>query len=162
MTTSDILISILIALIVNLATPLIRRWLVSWFTQFKVKAGATGVRILNTRLRQLESSLTWYESKSDLRELLKWLLPKVFEQIVFLWLLLLLPYFMEVASGFWEIPEAIARGGLYGVVGLCTRYFVSFLVIMAMAQKAVFFSETKDVLTKQINKVNEKLGATNS
>lgn len=159
MSVADIVISIIIALAVNLATPLVRRWLVSGFTRFKVRARSAGFSVLNTRLRQLEDNLSWYRENSEPKQLLKWLFPRLFEQIVFLWVLVLLPYFIVVVSGIWDIPEAVSKGGLYGIVGLCSRYFVSFFVVGSMAHKALFFAdETEEKLHKQINEIKARLG----
>ncbi|MGL5484689.1 MAG: hypothetical protein ACRDC6_00155 [Shewanella sp.] len=158
----DIAISVLIAIVVNLATPHIRSVLISGITKFKVKAGSTGVNVFHKRLRQLEESLDWYRSKNDTRELLKWVFPRVFEQIIFLWVLVLLPYFFDIASGFWQIPDYVFKGSLYGIVGLCTRYFISFFVIVSMAEKSLYHAKSNEEnILKQINDIKLKLGLEN-
>jgi hypothetical protein len=161
MSTLDIIISIFIALIVNLATPLIRRWLISGITGFNTKIGMANSRLYEKRIIQLEESLAWYKVKSDLRKLLEWILPHVFINITFLWFLVLLPYFIEIAEQVWIIPETVSKGAMYGLIGLGTRYFFSFAIVATMAQKSLSFEETEIKINKQISTLNQRLSDKN-
>jgi hypothetical protein len=161
MSASDILISIAIALAVNLATPLIRRSLVSSATNINAKLESASVKVLKKRKSQLEESLRWYKEKSEPSKILEWLLPHVFIQIIFLWFIVLLPYILNLTSGFWDIPVAVSKGGMYGLAGLGTRYFFSFIIIATMAQKSLSFQETEKTINKQLHEINQKLDNNN-
>jgi hypothetical protein len=153
MTTQDIVISVIVALLVNLATPLIQHWLAYLITSIKVKISHGSKKLLLKRKSQLEEELAWHLKMQNTKKLLEWLLPHVFYQIAFLWLLVLSPYIFDIIEPYLGYDGVLTKGVLYGFVGLGTRYFFSFLIIANTAQKSLSFEKTEKLINTNIEQI---------
>jgi hypothetical protein len=159
MTTQDIIISALVALAVNLATPLTRGWIISFATGIRAKASMVSTKVLTRRRSQLQDDLKWYAEMQDVRKFIGWLFPHGFSQIIFLWVLVLFPYIINIISpiiGDYH-TEALSKGGLYGLIGIGTRYFFSFCIVAAIAQKSISFADTEKSIKSQLKTLDSML-----
>lgn len=160
-TYQDYWIAAFIALVVNLATPIIRRWLIACFTSvgtwLKSLGRKSGKKIYQTRIDQLEEELELYGSIKAPGNFLKWLLPSIYRQILFLWLLVLLPHILDILIPIFGLNEIAVRTGFYALVGMGARYFSSFLIVVNIAQKAVRYEATKSEIDQRIEKLKYRI-----
>lgn len=148
----DITISIVVALIVNLMTPMIRDFLLSRYFSLRVKIIGKSNSILLKQKVYLEKSLAWHEERSDSKNLLKWLLPHLFNQLVmFFFIAFSIPLIIN-------FPQNVVGEWLtIGIFILALRQIFLFILLGAITQDILFSEETRERINKQITDINTSI-----
>ncbi|AMG12240.1 hypothetical protein ACVV7M_004283 [Vibrio vulnificus] len=157
MTTSDIVISIAIGFTVNLITPMIRNWLVAVYSNVRVQIKGTSKSFLTSQLRRLQDNLSWYEEKTASDALLKWLLPHLFTQLVWLCFVVIATVSSDVFRSNPELPSTFTEWFDIGILIMAIRQAIMFILLGGEVQKVLSIDETRSRICKQIKDIESEL-----
>ena len=157
MTTSDIVISILIGFAVNLITPMIRNWLVAAFSNVRVQIKGASETFLTSQRKRLQENLSWYEERSDSEALLKWLLPHLFTQLVWLCFVVIAVVASDIFRSNPELPSTFTEWFDIGIIIMAIRQAIMFILLGGEVQKVLSIDETRARICKQIGDIELEL-----
>lgn len=157
MTVSDIIITIVVSLVVNLMTPMIRKWSVNFYFATRLKMSEATESLLLAQKSRLESELIWYEEKNETKKLLKWLLPHLFNQLVMLWFIALMPLIIILANANPALPNVVGEWLVMGTAVLAFRQFILFILLGTVTQEILSLEDTKTKIGKQISEIENNL-----
>ena len=157
MTTSDIVISILIGFAVNLITPMIRNWLVAAFSNALVQIKGASEAFLTSQRKRLQENLSWYEERCRSEALLKWLLPHLFTQLVWLCFVLIALVSSDIFRSNPEIPSTFTEWFDIGIIIMAIRQAIMFILLGGEVQKVLSIDETRARICKQISDIELEL-----
>lgn len=150
MSIQDLLIGVLVGVIANFLTPVIRTWFIKSAVAFISKSKGVSLKVLEIRLNQLRSERKYIEEMAKQPLIMANITAScAVRQALSLWIVVLVIVF-HAANNNWVLDFGVTplSGIVFGLIGYATRFPLAMIVILADLEKInrldVFLSNNMD------------------
>lgn len=131
--------------------------MVAVYSNVRVQIKGTSKSFLTSQLKRLQDNLAWYEEKIGSDAFLKWLLPHLFTQLVWLCFTVIALVSSNVFRSNPELSSTFTEWFDIGILIMATRQAIMFILLGGEVQKVLSIDETRSRICKQIIDIESEL-----